>query len=107
MKIYQGDSYPIPVSLRQADQALTPDMVADVRITVGEILSYDASAGEVSFDQTTQLWYFRPTQKETLALDPDSYAVMAKVKYLNSPADVISVPCGTLVVLDATDTEEI
>lgn len=107
MKIYQGDSYPIPFALMQAEYDLTPEMVSDIRLTVGESLSYEASAGEVFFDAATKRWFFRPSQAETLALDPDVYQVMAKVKYLNNPADVISVPCGRLIVLDATDTEEI
>lgn len=107
MKIYQGDSYPIPFGLEQADYVLTPEMVADIRLTVGEELSYTMSSGGVFFDAESQKWYFRPSQAETLALDVDSYQVMAKVKYGNNPADVISVPCGRLDVLDATDEEEI
>lgn len=107
MKIYQGDSYPIPFSLEQAGYVLTPEMVADVRLTVGGQLSYTMSAGGVFFDYNSQKWYFRPSQAETLGLDVDSYQVMAKVKYGNNPADVISVPCGRLDVLDANDTEEI
>ena len=106
-KIYQGDSYNIPVSLKQAGYSLTPDLVSDIRVTVGESLSYDISSGKLHFDEDEQMWYFRPTQSETLSLEPDSYSVMAKVKYRNNPADVISVLVGTLVVVDATDTEEI
>lgn len=106
-RIYQGDSYNIPFSLEQADYALTPDMVSDLRIVVGEELSYTMSSGEVTFDSEKGLWYFRPEQSHTLALNPGSYSIQAKVKYRNEPADVITVPIGTLVVLDAADTEEI
>lgn len=107
IKIMQGDSYPIPFELTQAGYALTPEMVKDVRLTVGEVLSYSLSAGKVFFNYSDQKWYFRPSQAETLNLDVERYQVMAKVKYRNTPADVISVPCGMLDVLDATDTEEI
>ena len=106
-KIYQGDSYHIPFQLEQSGYTVTPDMLSNLRIKVGEDLGYEMSAGEVFYDAAAGIWYFRPTQNDTLALEPDSYSVQAKVKYKNDPADVITVPVGTLVVLDATDTEEI
>lgn len=39
MTIMQGDSYPIYFDLKQDGKVLTPEMVADVEVYVGDVLS--------------------------------------------------------------------
>ena len=108
MKIMQGDSYAIPISLTQGGYVLTPDMVEDVEISVGESLIKKYSAGGVTFDATSQQWYIRPTQAETLALEAnESYQVIARVKYKNTPADVKGINIGSIEVEDTFSTEVI
>ena len=108
MNIMQGDSYPIFVELTQGGYVLTPEMVADVEVSVGESFIKKYSSGEVMFDSNLRKWYFRPTQEETLALEEgESYQVIARVKYTNSPADVKGVRCGNIVIEDTNSTEVI
>lgn len=108
MKIMRGDAYPIPVELTQDGYALTPEMVDDVEVSVGEIISRRASRGELFFDDGSQQWYFRLTQQDTLSMEADEeYPVIARVKYTNDPADVKGVKCGTILVEDTNSTEVI
>ena len=107
MKISQGDSYPIFFKLTQAGYVLTPDMLDDMRVCVGEVLEFQLSKNEVFFDNDLQLWYFRPSQADTMLLDPESYQVDARVKYTNDPADVIKIPCGRITVEESSDKKEI
>lgn len=107
MKIMQGDSYVVPVELKQDGNILSAEMVAELEICVGEALRKRASADEVWFDEGQQKWYFRPTQAETLAMDPDTYSVIARVKYKNNPADVIGVECGRITIVETNSKEVI
>ena len=108
MRIMRGDAYAVPVELTQAGYVLKPEMVDDVEITVGEILSRKYSSGEVLFNETDQRWYFRLTQQETLGMEADEeYQVIARVKYTNDSADVKGVKCGNILVEDTNSTEVI
>lgn len=108
MKIMQGDSYAIPISLTQGGYALTPEMVDDVEVSVGEVMIKKYTAGGVGFDAGSQQWYIRPTQAETLALEAgEAYQVVARVKYKNEPADVKGVVIGSIEVEDSPSTEVI
>lgn len=108
MTIMRGDAYAVPVELTQDGYALTPDMVNDVEITVGDVLTRNYSAGDVVYDEELQQWFFRLTQAETLAMEADeSYQVIARVKYTNDPADVKGVKCGFIIVEDTNSTEVI
>lgn len=107
MNIMRGDSYPIFLELTQGGYVLTPEMVADVEVTVGESFIKKYSRGEVLFDNLLQNWYFRPSQEETLALEEgEAYQVIARVKYTNDPADVKGVICGSITAGD-TNSEEV
>lgn len=108
MKIMQGDSYAIPIRLTQGGYALTPEMVDEVEISVGEALIKKFTAGGVVYDKASQQWYIRPTQAETLALEAgENYQVIARVKYKNVPADVKGVNIGSIDVEDTFSTEVI
>ena len=105
IKIMQGDSYVIPVNLTLNGYPMTPDMVDDVEVCVGEGLRKTFSEGGVGYDTSKQRWYIRPTQEETLALEVEGYDVIARVKFSNG-ADVKGIKVGTIVVLD-THSEEV
>lgn len=107
MKIMQGDSYAIPINLTQGGYALTPDMIDEVEITVGEAMTKKYTAGGVGYSADLELWYIRPTQEETLAMEAEeSYQVIARVKYKNNPADVKGILCGSITV-EATNSTEV
>ena len=90
MTIMQGDSYPILINLvHDGDVPLTPDMVEDVELTVSNALFLRKSAGEIYHDPIENVWYFHPTQEQTLALDPGDHGLVARVKYLDAPRPVV------------------
>ena len=110
VKIMQGDSYAVFVQLRllETQEPVTPGMVSDVEITVGESFRKTHAAGEVFYHAEIGQWYFVPSQQETFALDPDSYEVQARVKFRNgqySPTKGITV--GRITILDANSSEVI
>lgn len=106
MTIMRGDAYAIPVELTQGSYTLTPEMVSDVEISVGENLIQKYSQGDVNFDQELQQWYFRMSQADSLAMEAnESYPVIARVKYTNNPADVKGIKCGEIIVEDTNSTE--
>lgn len=104
----QGDSYPVPIDVEQAGVDLTPDMIADLEVCVGTKLRYLASTGGVGHDGSLSMWYIRPSQADTLSLEPGSYDVVIRVKYLNKPqADVKGVRAGKLVITQSNSKEVI
>lgn len=110
VKMMQGDSYPVFVALNMKDtrDVITPDLVSDVEISVGESLRKTYSSGETLYDSKEREWYFIPTQEETLAMEPDSYEVQARVKFPNgSYSPVKGIKVGTIIILDANSSEVI
>lgn len=111
VKMMQGDSYPVFVDLKISGppvQIITPAMVEEVEICVGDSLRKLYSSGDVGFDETEKQWFFIPSQQETLDLEPESYEVQARLKFPNgnySPTKGISV--GRIEILDANSTEVI
>lgn len=105
----QGDSYNIPVSLKLNGNVLTPQDVSEIEICIGENLRKTLSGGTVGYDETTQEWFFRPTQEETLALTAnESYQIIARVKFQNGKwSDVIGIPIGQLNISDSISEEVI
>ena len=104
----QGDSYPIPIDLEQDGTDLTPDMIAEVEVCVGESRRYLASQGTVTYDPQLPGWYIRPSQQETISMKPGAHKVTVRVKYLNTPeADVKADFAGKLVILKTNCKEVI
>ena len=107
MKIMRGDALWVPVMLTQGGQVLTPEMVEDVEISIGDGLIRKLTSGGVAFDVNLQQWLVRLSQEETLAMEAEeTYQVIARVKYKNDPADVKGVKCGKVDVED-TNSEEV
>lgn len=101
MTIMQGDSYPIYIELTQEGNVLPPGMVAELEICVGEQLRKLYSEKEVCFDTESSRWYIHPKQAETLALQPSSYPVFARIRYQNAGTEeVVGLKIGQITVRD-------
>lgn len=85
--IKQGDSRIIWFNLKVNGVPLTPDMVEDIEIYVGEDLRLTASSGEVKYDTGSQRWFIWPTQEQTFALDEGSHKVEIRRKYRNGTSE--------------------
>lgn len=110
VRMMQGDSYAVFVELRlkETAEAISPDMVSEVEITVGQSLRKLYSSGEVQYDHDLNQWYFVPEQKETLAMEPDSYEVQVRPKFANGEHSAVrGISVGTIVILDANSEEVI
>ena len=110
IRIMQGDSYAIPITLTLNNAPLNPDMVAEIEICVGEDVSIRKTftAGTVYYDSAAQKWYIRPTQAETLAMDPGGYDVIARIKYRNEElSDVKGLLIGRIIISDTYSNEVI
>lgn len=83
VKLMQGDSFPIFIHLTQGGYVLTPDMVDDLEVCVGDSLQLLYSSGEVHFYEPKQYWYIWPTQAQTFELEAGSNKVEVRVKYKN------------------------
>lgn len=102
VKIMRGDSYLIPVEVTQNGQAITPNIVTDIEVSIGTELQKRLSYGEVVFLDGT--WYFRLSQEETFALE-DSNTVYVRVVYPGSPNNVIGVRAGMIIALETGSSE--
>lgn len=110
VRMMQGDSYPVFVALKmtQTGDPITPAMVGDVEIYVGDSLRKTYAAGEVLYDERQLEWWFLPTQEETFALEPDSYDVQTRVKFPNGQYSTVKgIKVGTILILDASSKEVI
>ena len=103
--IMQGDSYPIYVNLNQDGKNLTPDMVEDLELCVGEIWNYRYSAGTLSYDFGRKKWYFFPTQEDTINAE-GSHAIYVRPKYYGDPSEVYTYKIDRLTVVQ-TDCKEV
>lgn len=85
--IKQGDSRIIWFNLKVNGATLTPDMIDDIEICVGDDLRMTASGGEVKYDVGTQRWFIWPTQEQTFALDEGNHKVEIRRKYRNGTSE--------------------
>ena len=106
IKMMRGDSCIVFVSLTQDDIPITPGMVSDVEICIGDEIRKTYSGGTVGYDEEAGEWYFKPKQEETLGMTPGNHDVIARVKYPTSEeADVKGVFLGQVVMRDIRSGE--
>lgn len=105
IKIMQGDSYPIYVNIRQDGYTLTPSLITDLEICVGDNLRKTYRSGGVKFDSNLQKWYFIPTQNETFALSAGSHEVITRIKYYGTDQFVKGKKAGTIIVSETNSQE--
>lgn len=107
MTIMKGDSYPIYLELTLDDEVLTPDMIAELEVCVGDALRKCYTEKEVMFDYSSSRWYIWPTQQETLELPQGPYHVVIRIKYNNQDMEEVQgFKIGKIDVVD-TFSEEV
>ena len=108
MKIMQGDSYPLYIRLTIDGEVLTPDLILELEVCIGDVLRKLHSKDEVKFDYDSNCWYIWPTQEETLAMDVGQYSVVVRIKYLNDTLNQVQgQQIGRLSVVDSISEEAI
>ena len=96
IKITQGESYPIFFNIKQDGMSLTPDMILDLEIHIGETFKKSRLGNGVFYDQTTGRWYIFPTAAETKAWEEGSHVVCAHFTYHNG--ETYSKDAGRIMV---------
>lgn len=76
--VMQGDAYGLPFVIKSNGEALTPDDVTDVEITVGS-LSKTYGDGHVRYENGE--WIFPLTQKETFNLPVSQIEVQLRILF--------------------------
>lgn len=77
MAIYQGDQYSIPFLIRHGGEIVSPNMVTDVAIAVGDIVRSYLDGDLTYFDGK---WMFPIYSQETLRMPDDvSYQVQLRI----------------------------
>lgn len=88
----QGDQYRIPVELMFEDGSpITQSDIKDLEVSIGRIRK-TLSDGDISFEQSENLFYVYVTQKETFTLLGD---VKIQARILFPSGDVIGIELGT------------
>lgn len=111
-KMMQGDSYHIPFKITINDTTdVVPDMVTEMELCIGNVdgaaIRKTFSSDTLQYDDLERRWFFKPTQQETLNLEPGSYDVIVRMKFSDTAdADVIGVHIGRISIVD-TQSEEV
>lgn len=109
-RMMQGDSYAVDISLilTETNAVVTPNMVSEIEICVGEAIRKTYSAGEVQYDAINMKWYFIPSQEETLAMEPGGYEVQVRPKFNNGAYSTVKgIKVGQIVIFPANSKEVI
>lgn len=108
MKIMQGDSYPLYFKLTIDGDILTPHMISELEICIGNSMRKLYSKDEVKFDLDTNSWYIWPTQDETLEMEIGQHSVVVRIKYRNSTKNQVQgYQIGRINVIDTISEEVI
>lgn len=102
MKIFQGDSYPIPVEIRQDGVPVTSELVEEIEITIGSDIRKTYTGGGVFYED--EMWYFLLSQEDTFSLS-GGYDVLLRLKHPGS-GNVIGTKIGKLSV-EKADRKEV
>lgn len=110
-KMMQGDSYSVPFVITiNGSTEITSDMVVELELCIGNKdgaqIRKTYTSGGVRYDSALKKWFFRPTQQETLDLEPGSYDVIARMKFSDAPdADIVGVSIGRILITDTQSGE--
>lgn len=108
IRIMQGDTYPIFVDFYQNGVQLTPSLISDIELCVGNNIRKTYSSGSVLFDTSTGRWYFILSQSESFSLTPGGHQVIGRIKYASKDRfDVKGYKVGNIVIEKTTSTEVI
>ena len=107
--IMQGDSWPIYMNLTQSGKTLTPDLIDDLEICVGDNWRFSYEEGTALFDEKTKRWYIWPTQNDTFSMEPGSYKPQIRAKYKNQKQVYVKgqIASDSIKVTEAKSREEL
>lgn len=77
MAIYQGDQYSLPIMVKHGGEIVSPDMVTDIAIAIGEIVRV-YSEGTLSYADGK--WLFPLYKQETLKM-PEEVSYQVQIRY--------------------------
>lgn len=83
VEIKQGDSYAIFINLVQDGVTLTPAMVDDLELYIGDSTRFSYLESSLLYDSASGQWYIWPTQEQTFSMEEGTYTVEVRVKYKN------------------------
>lgn len=99
-RIMQGDSYDIPVLIKNRGTVITPETADTVEITIGNIIK--KYPGEIYF---AEHWHLPLSQQDTFSLSPGIKAMQARVRFPGG--DVIGADCGLISISASGSKEEL
>ena len=77
----QGDACRIPFRIRQDGMTVTPEMITDLEVTVGQ-LRKTYLGGEIIWGE--DCWFVYLSQEETMGMNGADY-IRVRVRYLDQP----------------------
>ena len=78
-KIYQGDQYAIPITVKRAGQVQTTDSIHRLEIILAGMRR--TWPGEIVYNGTSQKFLFLLNQEDSLALEADTYDALGRAYY--------------------------
>lgn len=79
LKIYQGDQYAIPITVKRGGQVQTADSIYKLEIILAGMRKL--YPGEIIYHEATQKFFFPLDQSDSLELEADNYDALARVYY--------------------------
>lgn len=83
IRLKRGESYPIFFDIKQDGITLTPDMIQDLEIHIGESFRKSYLGGGVFYSADRGKWYIFPTTAETNAFEEGTTPACAHIIYQN------------------------
>lgn len=81
LKIYQGDQYAIPITVKRAGQVQTASSIYRLEIILAGMRKL--YPGEIMYHEATQKFLFPLNQSDSLALEADSYDALGRAYYMD------------------------
>lgn len=103
MTIMQGDEYGIPLGLTIDGVPATPDMIADLEVSIGNRVKRYSDGSLPYVEECGFLWPL--VQSDSLYMRPTTYDVQARVKFLSG--DVVGISIGNIDVIRSQSRKEL
>lgn len=81
LKIYQGDQYAIPITVKRRGQVQTADNIYKLEIILAGMRKL--YPGEIMYHEATQKFLFPLNQSDSLALEAYSYDALGRAYYMD------------------------
>lgn len=99
IKIHQGDSYAIPITLIQEGVPLEAGLLSELEIFVGSAITRRLSDGGVMQQDGDTDYYIKLTKAETRAMRPGHYDVAVRATYRGNEENSVLVHIGRITIL--------